>query len=401
MGNPEKRIVSVHVAGTNGKGSTASMISAILTAAGYKTGLYTSPHLVKFEERIRINGKPISKKELVRITNDIKSYVIKNRNTFFETATAIAFKYFADSNVDIAVLETGLGGRLDATNVVIPLVSIITSIGFEHTQILGNTLESIAKEKAGIIKKGVPCVIGIMPENAKKVLSDICLERGSVLIQVSEKDVKIKRSALDGLEVDFKLKGKNLKNIKISLGGNYQANNALTAINAIELIDAVSDFSIDSQSIYKGLGNIQKYSGLQARLSIIKKKPLIIADVAHNPDAASKLSQSLKEYNIGDVHLVFGIMKDKDHANIVYNLKDITKTAYVVKAKTHRAQDTGILANEFRKYGIKALEFDNVIKGFKMAKRSANHPVLITGSHYVVGEIFAYLSGEKYLTINQ
>ena len=210
--HPEKQFPSIHIAGSNGKGSTASMIAAIFTAAGYKTGLYTSPHIVSFNERIRVNGKAISSQAVTKLLIAIRPEVEKNNCTFFEAVTAIAFKYFAESKVDIAIVETGLGGRLDATNTLKPLVSVITTIGLEHTQILGTSLEEIAFEKGGIIKKEIPCVIGVKSPRAIRVLSHICAIHNSRMVRVHTDKIHIRQSSLYGLSADFYLTGKIIKN---------------------------------------------------------------------------------------------------------------------------------------------------------------------------------------------
>jgi dihydrofolate synthase/folylpolyglutamate synthase len=402
IGHPERKFPSIHIAGTNGKGSTASMIASIFTAAGYKTGLYTSPHLVRFNERIRINGIQIPSQEVAKLVSIIQSEVKRNNNTFFEAVTAIAFKYFADSAVDIAIVETGLGGRLDATNVLKPIVSVITTIGFEHTQILGTSLEKIASEKGGIIKKGVPCITGIIPRRADQVLTDISRKRKSLLYRIHRKNIHFRNSSLDGLIVDFKMSNDSIKNVHISLAGEHQGVNALLAINAIELAIRYNKFTISKDAIRKGLKRVQRYSGIQARLSIIKRNPIVIIDVAHNQDAMDKLCASLRRLHIGKMHIVLGLMKDKAYKEIISILQRITKTAFIVKARTDRSRETDELVKEFLRYKIPTVSFNSVVKGVEsVLELHDNVPVLITGSHFVVGEAMASLKKEKYLTINQ
>jgi dihydrofolate synthase/folylpolyglutamate synthase len=402
LDHPEKRFASIHIAGTNGKGSTASMIAAIFTAAGYKTGLYTSPHLVKFNERIRINGKPISSKTVARLTSVFYPEVAKNKNTFFEAVTAMAFKHFAESEVDVAIIETGLGGRLDATNVLQPLVSVITTIGLEHTYILGNKIEEIAFEKGGIIKKGLPCVTGVASLKALRVLKKTCVQNKSQLIQVNPKQIHIRNSSLRGLSVDFVVAGKQLKRVKVSLAGVHQAMNALMAINTIEIAAQRTDFEINEKAIRDGLRNIQKYSGIQARLSIVRRNPLVLADVAHNPEAVRKLCDSIEQLNIGKIHILFGLMLDKNFTAIISALRKIARSAYIVEAHTQRSRSAAELAKEFRRFGVVVKEFGDVASGIKSALQQGDGvPILITGSHFVVGEALASFRREKYLTINQ
>jgi dihydrofolate synthase/folylpolyglutamate synthase len=402
LDHPEKKFSSIHIAGTNGKGSTASMIASIFTAAGYKIGLYTSPHLVRFNERIRVNGKSISSRAAARLATAIRSQVEKNNYTFFEAVTAMAFKYFAESQVDIAIVETGLGGRLDATNTLLPLVSVITTIGLEHAQILGASLEKIAFEKGGIVKKGVPCVTGVESQKAVRVLSDICTKKTSRFIRVNPNKVLVRQSSLNGLLVDFDVAGKKYKNVRISLAGRHQAMNALLALHAVNIAAQRSNFLIDEKAIREGLADIKRFSGIQARLSIVQRNPLVLADVAHNPEAVRVLSASLKRLRLGKIHIVFGLMQDKNYLAIISALRQIAGSVFVVKAQTERSRSTAELAQEIRRVGLSVKEFHNVADGVSSALGQRDGaPILITGSHFVVGEAIAFLNKEKYLTINQ
>jgi dihydrofolate synthase/folylpolyglutamate synthase len=402
LGHPDRQFQSIHIAGTNGKGSTASMIAAMFTAAGYKTGLYTSPHLIKFNERIRINGEPIPSRTVARLTTAVRSGVKKNNITFFETVTAMAFKYFAESKVDIAIVETGLGGRLDATNVLRPLVSVITTIGLEHTQILGSSLEKIAYEKGGIIKKGIPCVSGVTSSKSLRVLKKISIARRTKLLRINSKNKSIRHASLEGSSVDFTVGKEKLHNVEISLAGQHQATNALIAINAVYAANRSGEFRVGEKAVRGGLKNIQQYSGLSARLSIVKKNPLVIADVAHNPEAVGTLCASLERLRLGKMNIVIGLMQDKDYMKIVPELRKMARKVFVVEARTDRSRSAADLVKEFRRLEIKAECFNNVVSGFSSAlRRHEGAPILITGSHFVVGEGLAYLKMEKYLTINQ
>jgi dihydrofolate synthase/folylpolyglutamate synthase len=402
LDHPEKKFLSIHIAGTNGKGSTASIIAAVFTAAGYKTGLYTSPHLVSFNERIRINGKPIPSRTVARLVSVLRPEVEKNACTFFEAVTAIAFKHFAESKVDIAIIETGLGGRLDATNVLRPLVSVITTIGLEHTQILGTNITDIAFEKGGIIKKGIPCVTGTKSQKALQILRTLCDQRKSQLIRIHPGGIRVKHFSLQGIVSDFLVAGRKMKNVHVSLAGEHQAMNTSLVLNTIEAVIRQSDFKMSEQSIRKGLGNIQKYSGLQARLSIVQQNPLILADVAHNPDAVRTLCNSLRQLRLGRVHIVFGLMQDKDYKQIVKVLQEVAETVFVVEASTDRSRRAAELAMEFRRLEVPVEEFTDVKSGIaEVLRKHDGVPILITGSHFVVGEALAFLKKEKYLTINQ
>jgi len=402
LDHPEEHFSSIHIAGTNGKGSTASMIAAICTAAGYRTGLYTSPHLVSFNERIRINGKSISSKAVARLTTVIGPAIERNNCTFFEAVTAIAFKYFAESQVEIAIVETGLGGRLDATNVLRPLVSVITTIGLEHTQILGSSLEKIAFEKGGIIKKGVPCVAGVKSQKGIRVLRNICVQKKSQLMRMQPKNILVRQSSLDGLFVDFCIAGKTFRNVRVVLAGKHQAMNALLAINTVECAAQRSNFKVNEKAIREGLGHIRRFSGIHARLSVIQRNPLVLADVAHNPDAMIVLCASLRRLHLGKIHVVFGLMQDKNYRAIITTLRQVAKSVFVVEARTDRSRSAVELAQEVRRVGVPVKEFHNVNDGVSSALRQCDGiPILITGSHFVVGEAIAFLNKEKYLTINQ
>jgi dihydrofolate synthase / folylpolyglutamate synthase len=400
--HPEQKFPSIHIAGTNGKGSTASMIASMFTAAGYKTGLYTSPHLVKFNERIRINGKPISSHATARLVSVIRKNVERNNCTFFEAVTAMAFLYFAESEVEIAIIETGLGGRLDATNVLHPLVSVITSIGMEHTQILGTKITKIAFEKGGIIKHGVPCLTGAQSHSAIQMLQKISHQKKSQFMQVHPQFVHIKHSSLSGSVADYRVAESLMKNVRISLAGEHQTMNACLALNAIAIAAKQGDFKISNNNMRKGLRNIQEYSGLQARLSIVRKNPIILADVAHNPDAIRTLVFAVQQFRLGKIHILFGIMQDKNYMQIIAELQRIAKDVLVVEAKTDRSRRSSELAGEFRRLGVRVSEFSDVKSGVTEAlKKRDDIPILMTGSHFVVGEALAYLKREKYLTINQ
>jgi dihydrofolate synthase/folylpolyglutamate synthase len=402
VGDPHRRFTAIHIAGTNGKGSTASMIAAMLTAGGYKTGLYTSPHVVDFAERIRIDGKPISKRQVVRLMKKLRPVVRQNQTTFFETVTALAFLHFAKQEVEIAVVETGLGGRLDATNVVRPVISVITSIGLEHTEILGRTVREIAFEKAGIIKKKIPCITGVTSPAALNVIERVAREQRSELKTVSA-FLRVKSATLDGTRLDVSFERVHLNGVTISLPGIHQAQNAALALAVVGLVNRSSKFDVSPETIRHGLKNIQLLSGLQGRLSVLSRQPLIIGDVAHNPDAVAALVASLQQLHVEKVILVFGVSKDKDYMKMIHLLKPITEMSVVVAAKTERSRDVWDLTRAFAKEGILSIPKRTVRGGMQRAQELARPgvAVLITGSHFVVGEAMAYLEGKNYLTINQ
>ncbi len=374
-GNPEKKFHSIHIAGTNGKGSTSSLIAAVLTAAGYKVGLYTSPHLVRFNERIRINGVMISDVALKKYTNYFRPTIEKNHATFFEATTAIAFQYFADRKIDIAVIETGLGGRLDATNVIRPIVSVITSIGKDHTAILGNTLSSIASEKAGIIKNKITCVVGKLPTTALKVI----------------------RAAAQAKKSEFIIANQiKTNNYNIGLHGEFQKHNAMIALQVVRILQS-KKFSISNEAIANGLANVAELTKLRGRFEIINRKPVIILDVAHNPDALNAALQTLKSIKHNTLHIVFGVMKDKEYAKMFSILKTVHPTLYLVQPETDRA----LALSELEKQALaKKIPFrisNSVTEGVQLAisQMKKNDALLITGSFYVVGEALQFFTSNK------
>ena len=402
LGRPEKTFPAVHVAGSNGKGSTSSLLAAALTASGYQTGLYTSPHLVDFRERIRVDGKMIAQEDVCRLLTLLWPHVEKLSATFFETTTAMAFRYFADRHVDIAVVETGLGGRLDATNVLRPEVSVITNIGREHTQILGSTLSAIAREKAGIIKRGVPCVSGVVRGDALNVIRRECRKRGSRLLVRKKDDVKISTSTLDGITVDASAIAKHFDGLYVSLAGSFQAANVAVALHTLRVLRERGWRRITETTTRSGFARVQKTTGLWGRLTVLRRSPLVIADVAHNPQAMRSLCASLRQLGLRRLLAVFGVMQDKRYKPMIRSLGTIAARAIVVAPTTSRSRRTGELAAEFRRQNIPAFEADSVSSGIDRAMRQhSRSAILLTGSHFVVGEAAAFLQGKKYLTINQ
>ncbi|MBI4429319.1 MAG: bifunctional folylpolyglutamate synthase/dihydrofolate synthase [Ignavibacteriales bacterium] len=403
LGNPHYRFPCIHVAGTNGKGSTASMLAAVFTAAGYRTGLYTSPHLVDYRERIRIDGQPISPGDVVRLSATLKKHIEKNTATFFEATTAIAFQYFADSQVDMAIVETGLGGRLDATNVVQPVTTVITSVGLEHADILGKTLARIAREKAGIIKKGVPCISGVDSRNAERVLRETCRRQKAPFLSHHLIQTKVRHSSLNGLKIDVRTPYGEINDLQVSLPGEMQVKNVAAALLALQQTGSRFPLGLSEEHLRRGLSHIQEFSGIQGRLALVRKKPRVLADTAHNPQATAALAKSLSALGIKKVDLVFGVARDKDHVSMVRLLSKFTRWAIVVTAKTDRALDGTKLQREFQRNRV-AVEYAGAVdRGVRLAmKRSRNGiPILITGSNFVVGEALAFMQGRKYLTINQ
>ncbi|MFZ1976904.1 MAG: folylpolyglutamate synthase/dihydrofolate synthase family protein [Bacteroidota bacterium] len=403
LDEPQNKFPSIHIAGTNGKGSTAAMAASILTAAGYRTGLYTSPHLLNFNERIRIDGRPIPARTVARLTSRIQPVVEQWHCTFFEAVTAIAFKYFVDEQVDIAVIETGLGGRLDATNTVIPLVSVITTIGLEHTHILGTTLRKIAREKGGIIKPGVPCITGVRSREALIVLKTIARRKHAPFLRTKKNSVICRLSNLKESILDIRTQHRHWKGLHLSLAGNFQFQNVSLALQAVDIAARRGSMKIPESAVRAGLSRVQHFTGLFGRCSVLQKDPFMIADVAHNPDAIKNLVDSLQRLGYSRVNLVFGAMKDKDVPAMAKALAPIIDTVLAVSPKTERAMPAEEIERIFTNLGISVRRARSVASGISFIKRKRRfeHPIVVTGSHFVVGEALAFFQGKKYLTINQ
>ncbi|AOW20338.1 bifunctional folylpolyglutamate synthase/dihydrofolate synthase [Urechidicola croceus] len=365
LNNPEKRFKSVHVAGTNGKGSTSHMIASILQEAGYKVGLYTSPHLKDFRERIKINGQPISQDEVIDFISDNKSFFDRNQLSFFEMTVGLAFDIFAKHQVDIAVVEVGLGGRLDSTNIITPEVSVITNIGFDHVQMLGNTLPEIAAEKAGIIKKEIPVVIGEFQEEIHHVFYQKAIETHSNLF-LAEKNITA------DYESDLK--------------GIYQKKNKKTAIQAIRVLQ--SSYIIKEGSIIDGLQNTLKNTGLLGRWQELNQKPLIVCDTAHNKEGLKYVVEQIQSEEYNHLHIVFGVVNDKD-LNAVLPLLPVTATYYFCKPNLPRGLNADILQETALNFNLKGKSYSSVNTALSAAKNSAqeNDFIFIGGSTFVVAEI--------------
>ena len=381
LGNPQNSYKTILIAGTNGKGSTAAMTSSILSSAGYKVGLYTSPHLVDVRERIVINGEKISLKEFNQTIADVKDR-IQPPVTYFEFLTAVAFVYFQRQKVDIAVLEVGLGGRLDATNVCKPLVSVITNIAFDHTDYLGNTLNSIAREKAGIIKQKGICITAAKQKKVVDVLRDVCQRRRAKFYCLG-RDIKIKKQK-DGF---FTYQGfnRNLKNLKIPLQGDHQLSNAALALAAIELCEK-KGFSIADTAIYAGLKNTH----WEARLEVLQNQPLFLLDGAHNPAGISVLCRTLKkDFSYRRLILIFGSLADKDYRRMLQKIIPLTSIIILTQLKTKRAVSVNDIMETVKKMGYPAIVTENVKQAIERAQAMANKQDLIcaTGSFYLAGEI--------------
>jgi dihydrofolate synthase/folylpolyglutamate synthase len=397
-GNPERSYPSVHIAGTNGKGSTAAMLASILQSAGFKVGLYTSPHLVSFTERIKVGGKEIDQRSVSFFTNQLRPTIRRLECTFFEATTAIAFMHFARQRVDIAVIETGLGGRLDATNVITPLLTLITNIGLDHTEHLGTTLGQIAREKSGIIKNGVPCLIGPMANAAWEVIERVAVSRKARLLLATElAQCHLRSQSFKGVTVTLETHNALHDYLRVRLAGGFQAENARLAVLAADYLRELdSKFStIVPDDIRSGLRDIRKNVGLRGRFETVGNRPRIVIDVAHNRDAIDQLVKAIRNLLAKKVLIVFGVMKDKDYVGMLGQLKNIAREVIVVSPKIARALPLKNLYSEAVRVGLKASKGGTVKDGIMMAQENASEfeTILITGSHYVVGEAIQFLEG--------
>ncbi|NPA68416.1 MAG: bifunctional folylpolyglutamate synthase/dihydrofolate synthase [Chlorobi bacterium] len=396
-GNPHKRFKSIHVAGTNGKGSVSHMLASVLQTAGYKTGLYTSPHLTDFRERIKINGEMIPEYELVNYVEENKDFFDKIKPSFFEMTVAAAFYYFAKREVDVAVIETGLGGRLDSTNIITPLLSIITNISFDHVQFLGNTLKDIAVEKAGIIKKGVPVVIGEYDEET----SEIFIKRAEKLnspIFFADKEYSCEYSLLSSDYKQILNVDKNGKpeyyNLKIDLNGVYQKKNVICVLKSIDVLS--EKFNLHKEDVYKGLLHVTDNTGFRGRWQVLGYNPLIVADGGHNEAGLKEVVEQIKKIPYKTLHFIFGTVKDKDIESI---LSLLPKDAfyYFTKAEIPRAYDEKDLLKRALSSGLRGTSYDNVEKAFYEAKKNAAKEdfIFAGGSIFVIAEVLQIFDNNK------
>jgi dihydrofolate synthase / folylpolyglutamate synthase len=382
---------SVHVAGTNGKGSTSHMIASILQHAGYKVGLYTSPHLKDFRERIRVNGKMISKKSVCDFVEQYKTDCEKIQLSFFEWTVGLAFDYFKNQKVDIAIIETGLGGRLDSTNVITPLVSIITNISLDHQNLLGNTVQKIAKEKAGIIKKNIPVIIGksdhetdnVFIRKSKSVKTEIYFADKTYTPIVS----KSFKTTNEFLNLNVRSKSKIVyKNLKLDLTGNYQTKNLPPVLKCVDLLKP--KYPISNKAIYKGLVSVKATTDLQGRWQILSKNPLVICDTGHNEDGIKEVLKNIKHTPHHQLHFVLGMVNDKDIEKIL-SLLPSSAQYYFCKANIPRGMDATFLKEKASKFKLNGIAYSSVRKALKAAQinASAKDLIFVGGSTFTVAEV--------------
>ena len=367
LGNPEKKLNCIHVAGTNGKGSTSHLLASVLQEAGFKVGLYTSPHLKDFRERIKINGEEISETFVCDFVARNKSFFEANDLSFFEMTVGLAFEYFVEEKTDINIIEVGLGGRLDATNIITPIVSVITNIDFDHMQILGNTLEAIAGEKAGIIKKNIPVVIGEYTSETKDVFM----------------------AKADDMQSDIYFASDVVQEIYPSdLLGDYQLHNKKTVVQTIRVLNSKPNFTIDEATIKKGFSNVVKNTGLQGRWQQLQDNPKVICDTAHNPHGLKIVLNQLQKEPYATLHIIIGVVNDKD-LSVILPLFPTAAIYYFCKPDIPRGLDATLLQKEAEKHELKGEVYNSVSNAYQTALKCAatKDLIFVGGSTFVVAEI--------------
>jgi dihydrofolate synthase/folylpolyglutamate synthase len=388
LGNPEQSFKSIHVAGTNGKGSTSHMLAAILQNAGYKTGLHTSPHLKDFRERIKVNGQLCTEEFVVQFTKRIQPLIEQIAPSFFEISVAMAFEYFKQQQVDIAIIETGLGGRLDSTNIITPVLSVITNIGFDHMNLLGNTLDKIAFEKAGIIKTHVPVVVGEYLPITKPVFQAKAQQLAAPLFFVQDEwqvvDWKMKHHHLI---VTTEQKGHERAGYELDLTGIYQTKNLLTVLAAVQQLNQLG-FTLNDIDVHQALQRVKQLTGLHGRWEVVQDKPTIVLDVAHNEDGMKQLVQQLEHMSYQHLHIVLGMVSDKDVGKVLALLPKYA-TYYFTKAQMPRALAETALQEKAAAFKLTGNTFTEVNLAIQAALQHAHTDdlVLVCGSVFLVGEV--------------
>jgi len=392
LDNPQQKFKSIHIAGTNGKGSVAHILTAIFMAAGYKTGTFTSPHYVDFGERIKINGKYISKNDVVDFVSNNQNFFEQFNASFFEITAAMAFWYFKQQQVDMAIIETGLGGRLDSTNIITPQLSVITNIGLDHQNMLGNTLVEIAGEKAGIIKTNVPVVIGEIQKEIEQVFINKSKAQNAPLVYANEilfLERVYKKNEFEKIvyKASYQKRKKKIE-FETDLTASYQKKNLCTALATVELYANKYEFAIEQPILQKALQNIKSSTKMLGKWMHIRNEPTVIADSAHNSEGINAILNTLTNYKYNQLHIVLGMMKDKDVDSIL-NILPTTANYYFCSPNFWRALKAGELMQKAKLFRLFGMKYDSI----KLAKRAAiekadkNDLILITGSCFVVAEV--------------
>ncbi len=390
LGQPQHQFKSIHVAGTNGKGSSSHMLAAVLQEAGYKTGLYTSPHLKSFTERVRVNGQELPQEYLICFVEEHKQLFESIKPSFFEMTVALAFKYFAEEQVDVAVIEVGLGGRLDSTNIITPDVSLITNISFDHQSMLGDTIAAIAAEKAGIIKAKVPAVISMRQPEAEEVFMEKAAEVEAPLYFAQDRfELEQTESTLQ--RQVFQVTGEGelyLQDLVLDLAGGYQKYNLPGVLQVLQVLQDLKGYVIPEAAIQRGLANTKSITGLKGRWQVLQQVPLTICDTGHNEDGIRQILQGLEQLRPKQVHMVFGAVNDKDVTKILQLLPP-KYNYYFCQANIPRALPVMQLQQKAEGVGLKGKAFHTVAEAIAAARANAapDEVIFIGGSTFVVAEI--------------
>jgi dihydrofolate synthase / folylpolyglutamate synthase len=398
LGHPHKRFNSVHVAGTNGKGSVSHIIASVLQEAGYKTGLYTSPHLMDYRERIRVDGKMITEMAVVSFVEQNIDIINKINPSFFEMSVAMAFDYFASCGVDVAVVEVGLGGRLDSTNIITPVLSIITNIGHDHMDLLGDTLEKVAAEKAGIIKEDIPVIIGekqdlsdyVFIGKAAKTYSELFFAEDYYRCKLEEPDYTSGLRKFELIQTDKPV----VINGRIPLGGDYQAKNLQVVATAIELLRF--KFNITEENLINGINRTMINTGLQGRWQVLGVNPSIVCDTGHNQEGLKYVIQQLGNTPGDNLHIVIGFVSDKNISSLLPLMPKDAKY-YFTRASVPRALDENILLKQGLEHDLKGNSYLNVETAFRAARKNAgkNDIIFIGGSTFIVADFLKYFHSQE------
>lgn len=389
LDNPHKKFKSIHIAGTNGKGSVSHMLAAILQTAGYKTGLYTSPHLHDFRERIKVNGEMVSETFVIDFTKRIQPEIEKLEPSFFEITVAMAFEYFAQQQVDVAVIETGLGGRLDSTNVITPVLSVITNIGWDHMNLLGDSLDKIAFEKAGIIKKETPVVIGEVIEETRNIFEQKATQEHAPLL-FAQKNYTVEHASLENQLLRVVVRNNEtteFTSYQLDLPGLYQTKNLVTVLTAVKQLQQ-SGWKIGNEDILTALLQTKKINGLHGRWEMIQQNPTIVLDVGHNEDGVKQIVNQLQHSTYQQLYIIIGMVKDKEIDKVLALLpKDAVY--YFTKAQIPRALDEQLLQEKAMQFELKGETYLNVNDAVSKAKQCAavDDLILVCGSVFLVGEV--------------
>ncbi|RFS27030.1 bifunctional folylpolyglutamate synthase/dihydrofolate synthase [Chitinophaga silvatica] len=386
---PHKSFKSIHIAGTNGKGSTSHMLAAIFQQAGYKTGLYTSPHLIDFRERIRVNGEMVSEEFVTSFTENLKPAIAEIAPSFFELTVAMAFSYFQQQQVDIAIIEVGLGGRLDSTNVITPELSVITNISYDHKQILGDTLPQIASEKAGIIKPNIPVVISETQSEVAEVFINKAKENNSPIVFADQEWMEA-QSTINKAHLDVQILDtaeQQMRTLKLDLSGQYQEKNLMGVLSAVKQLQQ-QGWHISWQHVITALSHVKKLTGLRGRWDVVDLHPLTVLDVGHNEAGISEIMEQLRHVNYQQLHIVVGFVKDKE-VDKVLPLFPTTAHYYFCKAQLPRALDEVALAEMGAANGLNGHAYPSVQAALHAAKQHAQKDdmILVCGSFFIVAEV--------------